>query len=111
MFRETHAAIEKIQPGAAELDAAHPLQLTVKDLAQVSPLSEGTRRWLDQSRITVAPYKPHPGPYCCGSMEPPAAPDKPFTFYSATIHQAGGSVCTVSFQEVLGRGILRGGCE
>ena len=64
-FRETHEAIEKIQPGAAKLDAAHPLQLTVEDLAKASPLSERTRLWLANSSITVAPDKPHPGPYCC----------------------------------------------
>src|ERR1700674_2828555 len=43
LFRETHEAIEKIQPGTAKLDAAHPLQLTVEDLAKASPLSERTR--------------------------------------------------------------------
>lgn len=65
LFRETHEAIEKIQPGTEKLDAAHPLQLAVEDLAEASPLSECTRRWLGNSSITVAPDKPHPGRYCC----------------------------------------------
>src|SRR5208282_4283018 len=44
LFRETHQAIEKLQPGMAKLDAGHPLQPTVGDLAKASPLSEHTRR-------------------------------------------------------------------
>ena len=61
LFRETHEAIEKIQPGTPNLDAAHPLQLTAEDLAKASPLSERARRWLSGSRITVVPDKFHGG--------------------------------------------------
>ncbi len=114
MFRETHEAIEKIQPGTAKLDAEHPLQLTVEDLAKASPLSERTRRWLGNSSITVAPDKPHPGRrYCCGgnSRGITVVPDKAYSWYLATIHRPGGSDCTVSFQATRGYGTLGGVCE
>ncbi len=114
MFRETHEAIEKIQPGTANLDATHPLQLTVEDLVKASPLSERTRRWLRNSRITVAPDKPHPGrSYCCGgnSRSITFAPDKAYSWYLANIRLASGSHCTVSFQAGHGFGILGGVCE
>jgi hypothetical protein len=116
MFRETHEAIEKIQPGAANLDAAHPLQLTVEDLAKASHLSERTRRWLRDARITVAPDQPHPrrsGQYCCGgnSRSVTLAPDKDYSWYLATIHLASGSHCTLAFGGGHGWGILGGVCE
>ena len=114
MFHETHEAIEKIRPGTANLDATHPLQLTVEDLAKASPLSERTRRWLRNSRITVAPDKPHPGRfYCCGgnSRSITFAPDKVYSWYLATIDLASGSHCTLSFQAGHGWGILGGVCE
>jgi hypothetical protein len=114
MFRETHEAIEKIQPGTANLDATHPLQLTVEDLAKASPLSERTRRWLRNSRVTFLPDMPHPGrSYCCGgnSRSITVAPDKAFSWYLADIHLASGSHCTVSFQAGTGWGIFGGVCE
>jgi len=113
MFRETHDAIEKIQPGTANLDEAHPLQLTVEDLVKVAPLSEHTQRWLRNARITVAPDKPHPGPYCCGgnSRGTTFHPDQPYAWYLATIHLQSGSGCTLSFQAGLAYGILGGVCE
>ncbi len=114
LFRETHEAIEKLQPGTAKLDAAHPLQLTVEDLAKAAPLSERTRRWLRDSSITVAPDKPHPvGRYCCGgnSRSITFAPDQAYSWYLATIHLPSGSECTVSFQAGRGYGILGGVCE
>ena len=113
LFHETHEAIEKIQPGTAKLDAAHPLELTVEDLAKASPLSERTRHWLGNSSITVAPYKPHPGRYCCGgnSSGITFVPDKAYSWYLATIRLPSGSNCTVSFQAGRGYGILGGVCE
>jgi hypothetical protein len=54
---EVIKAIEKIRPDASTLDEAHPLQLSVDDLAKGSPLSEQTRRWLGNSPVTVAPRK------------------------------------------------------
>ena len=113
MFRETHEAIEKIQPGSANLEAMHPLQLTTEDLAKASRLSERTRRWLANSSITVAPDKPHPGRYCCGgnSSDITFAPEKAYSWYLATIHLPSGSNCTVSFQAGRGHGILGGVCK
>ena len=113
MFRETHEAIEKIQPGAAKLDAAHPLQLTVEDLAKASPLSERTRLWLANSSITVAPDKPHPGPYCCGgnSRISTLLPNRAYLWYLVTIHRPSGPDCTVLFQGGRGIGILGGVCK
>jgi hypothetical protein len=113
LFRETHEAIEKIQPGTAKLESAGPLQLTVEDLAKASPLSEHTRRWLGNSSITVAPDQPRRGPYCCSANSRGIrfVPDKAYSWYLATIHRPGGSVCTVSFQAGRGYGILGGVCE
>jgi hypothetical protein len=113
LFRETHEAIEAIQPGTTKLDATHPLQLTAEDLAKAYPLSERTRRWLGNSRITVAPDKSHSGPYCCGgnSRGTTFTPDKAYSSYSATIHLPSGSECTVSFQAGRGYGMLGGVCK
>jgi hypothetical protein len=113
VFRETHEAIEKIQPGAAKLDADHPLQLTAEDLTKASPLSERTRRWLGNSSITVAPDKPHGGRYCCGGNSGRATfvPGQAYSWYLASIHLPSGSECTLSFQAAGENGILGGVCE
>jgi len=113
LFLETHEAITKIQPGTANLESAGPLSLTAEDLAKASPLSERARRWLGNSRITVVPDKPRPGPYCCGTNSRGIrfAPDKTYSWYLATIQRPGGSICTVSFQAGRGFGILGGVCE
>ena len=69
---ETIQAIEKIQSGAAKLDAAHPLQLTVEDLAKASPLSKSTRRFLGNSHITLALEEPpHHGHFGCAENSQP----------------------------------------
>lgn len=114
MFRETHEAIEKIQTDTAKLDARHPLQLRVEDLAKAATLSERTQRWLRNSSISVAPDQPHPGgQYCCGgnSRSIRFAPDKSHSWYLATIRLPSGSDCTVSFQSGRGNGILGGVCK
>jgi len=93
---ETLKAIEKIRPDPSMLDEAHPLQLSVEDLAKASPLSEQTRRWLRDSRVTVAPHKMPPGLDWWGSNlrnSPPAFSHD----YLATIQFAGGSDCTRRF--------------
>jgi len=97
MFDETVHAIEKIQPGAAKLEATHPLQLTEEDLAKAFPLSARTRRWLCNSRVTIVPIKVLPRHF----LRPR---NSRFTFeiddsqswYLATIYLAGGSNCTGS---------------
>ncbi len=81
---ETYLAIEKLQPGVTKLDAAHPLRLTVEDLAKVSPLSALTRRWLRNSNITFSPDQAHSG-------------------YFATIHLAGGLDCRLAVRHYGGR--------
>jgi len=114
VFQETHEAIEKIQPPAADFDAAHPLQLTAEDLFKAAPVSERTRRWLSNSRITVAPDQPHPGGhYCCGrnSRGVTFAPDQTYSWYLATIHLPSGSECTLSFKAGGEMGILGGTCQ
>jgi hypothetical protein len=115
VFRETHQAIERIQPGNAKLNATHPLQLTVEDLAKAYPLSERTRRWLRYSRIIVAPDKPLPGGrYCCGENVrgiTTFASDQAYSSYFVTIHLPSGSDCIVSFQAGGGHGILGGVCK
>jgi ABC-type transport system involved in multi-copper enzyme maturation permease subunit len=109
MFKETHEAIEKIQPDVTTLDATHPLQLTAEDLFKAASVSERTRRWLRNSRITVAPDQPHPGPYCCvrNSWSIAFALNQPRPWYLANIHLPSGSTCTISFAN----GILGGTCK
>jgi ABC-type transport system involved in multi-copper enzyme maturation permease subunit len=114
MFREIHEAIENTQPGAGNLDAAHPLQLSLEDLNKAAPLSERTQRWLRNARISVAPDKPHlGGRYCCpgNSRGIHFAPNQAYSWYLATIHLPSGSDCTVSFQAGGGYGILGGVCR
>jgi len=99
VFDETFRAIEKVQPGA-NLDAAHPLLLTVEDLAEASPLSEHTRRWLRHSLVTIAPLKGLPGQDCCEgtSWSSLNTPDNAYSWSVATINFTGASGCTRSFQ-------------
>lgn len=119
MFRETHDAIDKLQPGPAIPDdsnvaAAPPLQLTLEDLNKAAPLSERTQRWLRGARITVSPEAPHfSGHYCCGANSDlfTILPDKAHPWYSATIQLPTGTVCTVSFQAARQLGILGGICK
>jgi hypothetical protein len=96
---ETLGAIEKIHPDTANLDASHPLQLRVEDLAKASPLSDITRRWLGNSRVTIAPHKIPSGLDWWGGRfrNPPAAP---FQDYLVTIQFAGGSDCDQRFWHV-----------
>ena len=114
VFRETHQAIERIQPGNAKLNATHPLQLTLEDLAKAYPLLERTWRWLRDSRIIVAPDKPLPGGrHCCGEDASIVtfASDQAYSSYLATIHLPSGSDCIMSFQAGGGYGILGGVCK
>jgi len=113
MFSETHQAIEKIQPGTPNLDAAHPLQVTGEDLAKASSLSERTRYWLRNARISVAPNKAYPRGFCCpgNSRGFTYPPEKDYSWYSATIHLASGSDCTLSFGGRKGYGVLGGLCK
>jgi hypothetical protein len=105
LTRGTHEAIEKILPTTTNQDAAQPLQLTVDDLAEAlarndgakdSPflLTESTRRWLHNSRITVTPNKAHPRDYCCGGNGKSIY----WWYYLAIIHTADGTDLTLSYE-------------
>ena len=123
MFRETHDAIEKAQPGLAipgdsNFGAANPLQLTLEDLNKAAPLSERTQRWLRGAQITVSHDAPHfSGHDCCRANSELASglftilPNKAHPWYSATIHLPTGTVCTVSFQTSSQLGVLGGVCK
>ncbi len=96
LFGQTSWAIVRILPSAANSDAAHPLQLTVDDLAKAVPssfpLSERTRRWLRDSRITVTPDKDHPHGFYCRQYPQ----GWPWCYYVAAIHLANGADVTES---------------
>ena len=93
---ETLRAIDKIQSGAAKLDATHPLQLTVEDLAKASHLSEVTRRWLGNSPVTIAPLKVPPSLEWWG-RNLRSSSGAPLQNYLATIHFARGNDCSETF--------------
>jgi hypothetical protein len=93
---EVIKAIEKIRPDASTLDEAHPLQLSVDDLAKGSPLSDQTRRWLGNPPVTIAPHKIPPGYnwWGWGFSENPTALIED---YLVTVHFAQGSGCNQRF--------------
>jgi len=96
---EAVQAIGKIDLGG--LDATHPLQLTVDDLAKASRLSEHTRRWLRGSRVTIVPIEslPRPNRFSGNSTRGPLDLDTAQPRYAATLYLAGGSECAQSFQQ------------
>jgi hypothetical protein len=94
---ETLRAIEKTQLSTAKMDAAHPLQLTMADLAKASPLSDLTRRWLGKSGVTIAPLKVPPSLDMKFWGAWGRARTVPFEDYLATIHFAVGTDCTNRF--------------
>ena len=99
---ETIQAIQKFQSRAAKLDAAHPLQLTVEDLAKASPVSKSTRRFLGNSHITLALNEPpHHGQFGCGeNPQPQGLSALGYSWYSAIIPLADGSRFVVAFDPV-----------
>ncbi|MGA3168995.1 MAG: hypothetical protein ABSF14_23080 [Terriglobia bacterium] len=100
---ETIQAVETIQSGAAKLDAAHPLQLTVEDLAKASSLSKSTRRLLGNSHITLALEEaPHHGRDGCGENSKSSVTpcDQGYSWCLATIPLADGSHVAVTFLPV-----------
>jgi hypothetical protein len=99
---ETIDAIRRIQAGAGKLDAAHPLQLTVEDLAKAYPLSKSTRRLLGNSHITLAlDEPPHRGQFgCAENPRPYRLSPLGYSWYSAIIPLADGSHFFVAFDPV-----------
>jgi hypothetical protein len=95
-------AIQKVQSGVGKLDAAHPLEVTVEDLAKASTLSKSTRRFLGNSHITLAlDEPPHHGPFGCGdNPQPHGLSPLGYSWYSAIIPLADGSRFVVAFDPV-----------
>jgi hypothetical protein len=110
---ETTQALQKFQSGVTKLDAAHPLQLTVEDLAKASPLSKSTRRVLGNSYIMLAlDEPPHHGHFgCAENSQPYGLQDLGYSWYSATIPLADGSHFTVAFDSVTHNTISAGICK
>jgi hypothetical protein len=109
---ETTEAIQKFQSRVGKLDAAHPLQLTVDDLAKVSPLSKSTRRLLGNSHITLAlDEPPHHGQFGCGeNPQPVGLSALGYSWYSAVIPLRDGSRFIVTFDPVTHYVISAGIC-
>jgi hypothetical protein len=99
---ETMRAIQKVQSGVGKLDAAHPLQLTVEDLAKASPISKRTRRLLGNSHITLAlDEPPYHGQFgCAQNPQPRGLSDLRYAWYAANIPLADGSHFAVAFDPV-----------
>jgi hypothetical protein len=99
---ETIEALQKIQSRAAKLDAAHPLQLTVEDLAKASTLSKSTRRFLGDSHITLfLDEPPHQGRFGCAEKSQPSGLSAlGYSWYSAIILFADGSRLFLAFDPV-----------
>jgi len=95
-------AIQKVQSGVGKLDAAHPLEVTVEDLAKASTVSKSTRRLLGNSHITLAlDESPHHGPFGCGeNPQPHGLSPLGYSWYSAIIPLADGSRFVVAFDPV-----------
>lgn len=110
---ETIQALQKIQSGAAKLDAAHPLQLTVEDLAKASPLSKSTRRLLGNSHITLRLEEPpHHGRFgCAETSQPYGLSALGYSWYSAIVPLADGSHFFLAFDPVTHNTISAGICK
>jgi flagellar biosynthesis protein FliQ len=98
---ETIGALQKIQSGIAKPDAAHPLELTVEDLAKASPLSKSTRRLLGDSHITlVLDAPPHHGHFGCVENPLPFGRFVRGDSWSSAIIRLDGSSFVVAFDPV-----------
>ncbi len=109
---ETIQAIQKFQSGVGKLDAAHPLQLTVEDLAKASTLSKSTRRLLGNSHITLSlDEPPHHAQFGCAE-HPKRVGLSPlsYSWYSAIIPLADRSHFFVAFEPVTHSVISAGIC-
>jgi hypothetical protein len=109
---ETTQAIQKFQSRVGKLDAAHPLQLTVDDLAKAYPLSKSARRLLGDSHITLAlDEPPHHGQFGCGeNSQSHSLSALGYSWYSAVIPLADGSRFFVAFEPVTRSVISAGIC-
>jgi len=106
---DTVGAIQNLQFSAAKLDAAHPLHLTVDDLAKASTLSKRTRRLLGDSHITITLRLD--GQFGCAvNSRPDNLSSRGHTRYSATIPLRDGSYFAVAFNPVTHLVISAGIC-
>jgi hypothetical protein len=100
---ETTEALWNIQSGGAKPAAAHPLELTVEDLAKHSLIfSKSTRRLLGNSHITLSLDAPphHAGLGCADyrkNPQPEGISDLGYSWYSAMISFTDGSRFFVAF--------------
>jgi len=96
---ETVEAIQNILSGAAKPDAAHPLELTVEDLAKAFRLSKSTRRLLGGSHITLSlDAPPHHGHFGCAEYtQPYGLCARRDYWYSAIVPVKDGSYFAVAF--------------
>ena len=110
---ETIQAIQKIRSAAPQLNASHPLQLTVEDLAKAFPLSKSTRRLLGNSHITLRLEEPpHHGHFgCAENPEPHGLPALRYSWYSAIVPIADGSHFFIAFDPVTYYTISAGFCK
>ena len=106
-------AIQKFQSGVGKLDAAHPMQLTVEDLAKASPISKSTRRLLGDSHITLSLDEPphHGQSGCSENPQPYGLSALGYSWYSAIIPLADGSRFIVAFDPVTHYVISGGICK
>ena len=104
IIRETDSAIAALQAESPQTDSGHPRRLSLDDLANASPLSDGTQRWLRKASIIVAPARDRfgsgPGPYFPGRMLffVPSSRVNNRISYSAVVRAANGTECSMIFQ-------------
>jgi ABC-type transport system involved in multi-copper enzyme maturation permease subunit len=110
---ETVQAIQKLSSRAAKLDAAHPVELTVDDLAKAAPLSKSARRWLGNSHITLSlDAPPHQGRFGCAGGPPPSGVSAlGYSWYTAIVPLADGSHLFMAFDPVTHQTISLGLCK
>ena len=110
---ETIRAIQTLPSRAAKLDAAHPLQFTVDDLAKASPLSKSARRWLGDSHITLSlDAPPHQRGFGCAGGPPPSGVSAlGYSWYTAIVPLADGTHLFMAFDPVTHQTISLGLCK
>ena len=104
MWTETHHAIEAAQRDKTGEKAVQPQRLTMEALAKASPLSDSTRKWLNNSHIIVIPEPIQTGshaqriqwPYENALIIRPQRGANAVP-YSAAIRTAAGHECNLRF--------------
>lgn len=124
-LQETHEAILKAMPAAADHDQVE--RLTWNELSKDPVLSSGARRWLQDANITVVPDSAEqaglrrywPAPSTLWSLIPSEYAG-PVAGYTAIVQMANGSECSLKFDRIRNSqaivmqrygGWIRGTCE